>query len=215
MQKFLTVCVISLLSSCAGYRFQEKNNPFAQYGVKSISVPMFYNQSLFPNISSPMTKEVYQMLSGFSGLRLYSGHEKADAVLIGIITSPEKTKEARLARNLRSAKNASSSAIGDERDDFYIPSTTDLRASLRIILIKNPSAKEIELLKSSLGKFAVGSKIIVNESIALSGSFTREIYGAGAVDVTDTQNRSAVRNTVGDMSERAAQNFKDMILYAF
>ncbi len=77
------------LASCAGYRFQEKNNPFAQYGVKSISVPMFYNHSLFPNISAPMTKEVYQMLSSFSGLKLSSGHEEADAVLVGIITSPE------------------------------------------------------------------------------------------------------------------------------
>ncbi len=122
---------------------------------------------------------------------------------------------ARRARNFRSAKNASASTIGERRDDFYVPSTTDLRASLRIILIKNPSAKEIELLKSSLGKFAVGSKIIVNETIGLSGSFTREIYGSSAVDVTDTQNRSAVRNTVADMSERAAQNFRDMILYAF
>lgn len=204
-----------MFASCAGYRFQEKSNPFGQYGVKSISVPMFYNQSNFVNFSAPMTKEVYQMLSGFSGLKLYSGHEKADAVLVGIIDSPDNVRTSHRAKNLRSAKNAVGELIGDGRDDFYIPSTTELVASLRIILIKNPSEREIELLRTSMGRFALGPRIIVNEMIPLSGSFTRELYGADAVDVNDTQNRSAKEETMGEMAERAAQSFRDLILYAF
>lgn len=215
MRPLLTLCFIVFLASCAGYRFQEKTNPFAQYGVKSISVPMFYNHSNFPNISAPMTKEIFQMLSGFNGLKLYSGNEKADAVLVGMVTSPEKVKDSQQPKNLRSAKNVLSGVIGDEREDFYIPSSTELRAGLRIVLIKNPNEKEIELLKTSLGRFAVGPRVIVNESIPLTGTFTRELYGASAVDVIDTQNRSALKSTVEDMAQRAALNFRDMILYAF
>ncbi|MEX0798358.1 MAG: hypothetical protein WEB87_03360 [Bacteriovoracaceae bacterium] len=215
MVQTLILCFILFLGGCAGYRFQEKTNPFAQYGVKSISVPMFYNKSNFANISAPMTKEVYQMLSGFSGLKLVSGHQEADAVLIGIVMSPGKTRESRQAQNLRSAKNALEGAIGDERGDFYIPSTTSVNAQLRLILLRNPSEREIELLRSSLGKFAVGPKVIVNESLPLTGSFTRELYEEGAIDVIDTQNRSALKNTVNEMAQSAAANFKDMILYAF
>ena len=162
-----------------------------------------------------MTKEIYHMLSIFSGLELKSGNEPADAVLIGIIESPSQVKESKEAKNLRSAKNAVEDAIGENREDFYIPSTTNLRANLRLILLKNPSEKEIELLKSSLGKFAVGPKIIVNENISLTGSFTRELYSSQAIEVIDTQNRSALKNTIDDMAKNAAQNFKDMILYAF
>lgn len=209
------LCSIFTLFSCAGYRFQEKENPFAQYGVKSITIPMFYNKSNLSNISAPMTKEMYHMLSTFSGLHIKSGNNDADAVLIGIVDAPSQAKESREATNLRSAKNTAEEALGENREDFYIPSTTNVRASLRLILLKNPSEKEIELLKSSLGKFAVGPKIIVNETIALSGSFTREIYSDEAIDVIDTQNRSALRSTVDDMAKNAAQNFKDMILYAF
>lgn len=209
------LCFIFGLCSCAGYRFQEKENPFAQYGVKSITIPMFYNKSNLSNVSAPMTREMYQMLSTFSGLELKSGKNNADAVLIGIVDSPSQVKESREASNLRSAKNAAEDALGENREDFYIPATTNVRANLRLILLKNPSEKEIELLKSSLGKFAVGPKIIVNETIALNASFTRELYSGSAIDVIDTQNRSALRSTIDDMAKNAAQNFKDMILYAF
>lgn len=162
-----------------------------------------------------MTREIYQMLSGFNGLELKSGKRNSDAVLIGIIMSPDKVRESMRGQNFRSAKSAEDGNIGDERGDFYIPSTTELNSSLRLILIKNPSEKEIELLRTSFGKFAVGSKIILNETISLKGSFTRELYGPDASAVIDTQNRSAAKNTIVDMSEKAAQNFKDMILYAF
>lgn len=211
----LTLIFSLCFSSCAGYRFQEKNNPFAQYGVESISVPMFYNHSNHANISPVMTKEIFQMLSGFNDLKIISGHERADAVLIGIVSSPEKVKVSRPGKNFRSAKAAAGDAIGDEREDFYIPSSTDMRASLRLILIKNPSEKEIELLRTSLGKFALGPRVIVNENIRLRDSFTRELYSSNGVDVIDTQNRSAMRNTMQEMAQKAAQNFKDMILYAF
>lgn len=217
MQKLLTPCVfivLIMLSSCAGYRFQQSANPFAQYGVKSISIPMFYNQSNFPNISAPMTKEIYHVLSKFNDLELRSGDQEADAVLIGIVMSPDKVRRSMIGEDFRSAKNVIDE-IGDQRGDFYIPARTRLQSSLRLVLLKNPTPKEIELLKSGLGRFAIGSKIIINETIALTSSFNRELYSGEALSVVDTQNRGAMRNSIEEMAKSAAQNFKDMVLYAF
>jgi hypothetical protein len=207
--------LLIFLSSCAGYRFQESKNPFAQYGIDSISIPMFYNHSNLTNISSPMTNEIYIMMTKFKDLKVKSGYKKADAVLIGIITSNRKLSQSRTGSNLRSVKNAADELIGDNRGDFYIPSNTTVSAKLRLILIKNPSDKEIKLMKSSLGKFVVSSKVIFNESIRVDQTFTRELYTDASVVVVNTQNRSAVKKSIDDMAKSAAQNFKDMIIYAF
>lgn len=213
MKTIFILCLF--LTSCAGYRYQEKNNPFAQYGIESISIPMFYNKSNHSNISSLMTKEIYLMLSKFKSLKVHSGEHKADAVLIGIIESRDKLSQSRQGSNLRSVENAAGDLIGENRGDFYIPSNTNVRAKLRLILIKNPSRKEIKLMQSSLGKFMASSRIVINETIDLTQSFTREIYDDESVVVINSQNRSAIRKSYSDMAQSAAQNFKDMIIYAF
>lgn len=207
--------IILFLSSCAGYRYQESKNPFAQYGIKSISIPMFYNHSNLTNVSSPMTNEIYVMLTKFKELKVKSGFEKADAVLIGIVSSARALSRSRTGSNLRSVKNATGELIGENRGDFYIPSNTTVGAQLNLILIKNPSPNEIKLMKSSFGKFVVSSKIIFNETIPLSQTFTRELYTDESVAVVNTQNRSSVKKSLNDMAKSAAQNFKDMIIYAF
>ena len=211
---FLLIFILGL-SSCAGYRYQEQNNPFAQYGIESISVPMFYNKSNHSNISSAMTKEIYLMLTRFKGLKVYSGNKEADAVLIGIVDSQNRISQTRRGGNLRSVENAAGEIIGENRGDFYIPSQTDVSAQLRIILIKKPSKKDIQLMQSSLGKFVANSRIIFNETINLNQSFTREIYDDESVSVINTQNRSALKKSIRSMASNAAQNFKDMIIYAF
>ena len=213
--KLYLFSLIILFTSCAGYRYQEKNNPFAQYGIESISIPMFYNKSNNSNISALMTKEIHLMLTKFKGLKVYSGNKKADAVLIGIVDSRDKIAQTRRGGNLRSVENAAGELLGNNRGDFYIPSRTDVSAKVRIVLIKNPSQKEIQLMQSSLGKFVVNSRVILNESIALTQSFTREIYNDESVVVVNSQNRSAVKKSLRDMAASAAQNFRDMIIYAF
>jgi len=162
-----------------------------------------------------MTSEVYIMLSRFKGLKIKSGKNNADAVLIGIISSDNKLSKSKQGRNLRSVKNAAGELIGDDRGDFYIPSNTDVSAKVRFILMKNPSDKEIKLMRSSLGKFVVSSKVIFDETVIVNQSFTRELYSDESVAVVNTQNRSAVNKSLKDMSINAAQNFRDMIIYAF
>jgi len=82
------------LISCSGYHFKNKNNPFVAYEIESISIPMFVNWSIVPNVSGPMTSNFINMLMDYSGLTIYS-HEKtsADAILVGIISSSDKTRQ--------------------------------------------------------------------------------------------------------------------------
>ena len=60
-------------------------------------------------------------------------------------------------------------AIGDKRQDFYIPGTTDITLMLQIIVIKKPTEEELTLLKSGLGdKVRLTSRIIFNETSCTS-----------------------------------------------
>ena len=91
MLKFLILFVIT---GCSGYRFSQQENPLSQYGIQSLSVPMFYNYSNLSEVHTDFTRETYRLLTGFSGLKLNNGYNKnSDAVLIGILKSPEKVAE--------------------------------------------------------------------------------------------------------------------------
>jgi hypothetical protein len=208
--------LLLLLSSCAGYKFQERNNPFSDYGVNSISMPVFYNQSNFVNINSHITREVYKVLEGFKGLRIYAGKAKTDAILIGIVRSARRMSDSMSSDGYRSAKNATDGSLDTEiRDDFLIPTRSILSLNIDLYLIKNPTDKEIQLMNSSMGKFLVNSKVIINENIKISGSFIREVYKTQFSDITGTQNRGAKKATLKLMAEKIARSFKDNILYAF
>jgi hypothetical protein len=214
LSSFLFIMLFS--SSCADYRFQTLDNPFYQYGINSISVPMFYNQSNFANVSPAFTKEVYKMLSGFKGLKAQGGNANSDATLIGIIESQDSRKQSRLATNPRSVENIAGSDLGGKRGDFAIPATNTLSLRLRVIVIKKPSKEEINLLKSNLGKQEfISSKIIFKETIPISASFTREFLTGDASSVNHSQNLGAQRNSLFAMARSASQSFREMILYAF
>jgi hypothetical protein len=205
-----------LLTACADYRFQKQDNPFSQYGINSLSIPLFYNQSSFSNVSSAFTKEVYQIMTGFKGLKVTHGKGASDAVLIGIISSPASLKDSALATDLRSAKTVLGQNFAKNRNDFYVPSRNNLRLSLKIIVIKHPTDEEIKLLQSGLlDRPFVSSKIIFSENVSVESSYTREIFADEASQVIQTQNRGAQKRTLNEMALNAAVNFRDMILYAF
>jgi glucose-6-phosphate-specific signal transduction histidine kinase len=117
---------------------------------------------------------------------------------------------------LRVAQDKAGKAIGTEREDFYIPGTTDVQLLLQIIVIKKPTEEELSLLKSGLGdKVKLTSRIIFNETLPLRSTFTREIFDEEAVNITATQNAGIQRKVVKTMAEQAAISVRDMILYAF
>ena len=209
--------ILLFLTGCGGYRYTQQENPLAQYGIESLCVPMFYNYSNQPEVSGNFTRETYRLLSGYRGLKLKSGyHENSDAVLIGIIKSPEKVYETLSPSNYRNAKERAGEAVGGKRLDFSIPVITDIVMGLQIIVIKKPTEEELSLLKSGLGdKVQLTSRIIFNETIPLRTQFTREIFDGEPVNVTATQNEGVKRKMMRSLSEQAAISVRDLILNAF
>lgn len=214
MLKFL---ILLSLFGCSGYRFSQQENPLAQYGIQSLSVPMFYNYSNLGEIHTDFTRETYRLLTGFSGLKLNNGYNKSsDALLIGILKTPEKIAETMRASNLRLAQDKAKNAIGTKRENFYIPGTTDVQLYLHVIVIKKPTEEELALLKSGIGdQIKSTSKVIFNEYIPLRIQYTREVLDDAGVEVVGTQNAGVQRKALKTLAEQAAVNVRDMILYAF
>jgi hypothetical protein len=206
-----------LLFSCSGYRFSQLENPLSQYGIRSLSVPMFYNYSNLSEIHSDFTRETYRLLTEFSGLVLNSGYKtSSDAVLIGIIRSPEKIADTIKPMNIRLAQGRASQAIGSQRQNFNIPGSSDVSLYLQVIVIKKPTPEELVLLKSEMSdKIVPNSRIIFNELLPLRISYTREVLDQEGVQVVATQNQGIQRKTFKNLSEKAAISIRDMILYAF
>lgn len=178
---------------------------------------MFYNYSNLGEVQADFTRETYRLLTGFSGLKLNNGYNiNSDAILIGIIKTPEKIAETVRPSNLRLAQDKSPNAIGTQREKFYIPGTSDVQLYLHVIVIKKPTEEELALLKSGIGdQIKSTSKIIFNEYIPLRIQYTREVLDDAGVQVLGTQNAGVQRKTLKNLAEQAAVSVRDMILYAF
>ncbi len=214
MLKLLTFL---LLFGCSGYRFSQQDNPLSLYGIQTLAVPMFYNYSNLSELHTDFTRETYRILTGFSGLKLINGHSsEADALLIGIIKTPEKLMESVRSSNLRLAQLKAKNAIGTNRDSFYIPGTSDVQLYLQIIVIKRPTEEELTLLRSGLSdKIRGNSKVIFNEYLPLRTIYTREVLDDAGVQVVGTQNAGVQRKVLKNLAVDAAVSVRDMILYAF
>lgn len=209
--------VLLFITGCSGYRYSQQDNPLSQYGIETLSVPMFYNYSNQAEVSNNFTREVYRLLTTYPGLKLKSGyHADADAVMIGIIKTPETLYETTTPGNFRVAQDRAKNNIGANRQNFYIPGTTDMTMFLQIIVIKKPTEEELTLLRSGLGdKVKLTSRIIFNDTLTLRAQYTREVFDNEAGAVTATQNAGIQRKTIKSLAEQAAASVKDMILYAF
>ena len=216
MGKILIISLLATLTSCAGYRFQTKTNPFAQYGIKSIAVPMFYNKSNFADVSGPFTKEIYKTLLDFKNLKLSEGPERSDAVLIGILESRAKKKESITVKNIKKAKTIfGDDSLGEERQDFIVPTVNQMGLQLRVVVIKHPTPTEIKFFQTQFSKKVLSSKVIFNETINLRRDYNLKQLRDGGINVLGSQNRGVEKQQIQLMAEGAAQSFKDMILYAF
>lgn len=217
MMNFQFVLVIFIFFvSCAGYRFQDKSNPFAQYSISSLSIPMFYNQSSLGNVSGRFTKEIFNTLTPFNDLILHTGDKNSDAVLIGIIESDEKRRDLLTTQTSTSAQSGfGRDVIGDKRDDFLIPSSNAIKMYLRIIVIKHPTPEEIKFLQTEYGDKVLSSKIVFNERISLSTAYGLKQYQGEAISVLGTQNEGLYLQAIDILANQAAESFRDMILYAF
>lgn len=185
---------------------------------------MFVNQSNIAKASVPFTKEVSNILSSYPSLRVYQGEDtsKMDAILIGIVTTPKYRHETFSTRTETTSK-ASNKLITSTggRARFFIPTSTTYKASLRLILIKNPTLQDKELARSELVKYMQNNptKIVFNHVIELESSFGREAGDTVSPDspgtVNFTKNKGNFEKSLDDLAKSAAIEFKETVLDVF
>lgn len=222
MKKVFFFFVFLCLNSCAGYHFKSNKNPLAQFGIHSISVPMFLNQSAIPDVSGPFAKEVRLLLQRFPGLKVWAGDcSGADACLLGIVKSPKGLVETVIPTQFDiSTKMAKGATL--PRADYFIPITSNIKLNLHLVLVKAPSEAEVDLFNSSLGdEIQLHPKMVFNKIIPVEWGFNREVFdrdpkiNSDGVVVNMTQNVGSQGRTVKQMAKIAAISFKELVLDAF
>jgi hypothetical protein len=208
------------LASCAGYHFNTNNNPLIGYDIRSVSVPMFVNRSVIPELSAPMTKEITFALNDYSGITVLSGdNEKADAVLLGIIDSKDSFNEVVKTTQTLFTDDTVETSVG-RRSPFYYPVQTSYEFTLKIILIKRPSKEELELLTTNLAEYMrVNPKIVLMDTINISGSFDRVVAETTTPNspgkTNFVKNRGIFEKSLQEAALNAAKTFKQVVLNAF
>ncbi|MDA9793207.1 hypothetical protein N9B72_01355 [Bacteriovoracaceae bacterium] len=211
------IYLLPLLTSCAGYKMVEKSNPLARYGIKKISVPMFLNQSTLAATSSSFTSEFISLLSSYPNLKARAGFQKdSDAVLIGIVQSNKRYSQTVINSQQRVVTTVAPNTLGNERSDFYIPATSQVKLRLKILLLLKPTEQELKLLRSKYAaKLRGNRKIIFSEVIEVTDTFNRETFDNEAGQVNFTQNYGVLNRSIKKMAKQAASTFEETILYAF
>ncbi len=212
--------LLFFVSACSGYHFNSNNNPLIGYDIKTIAIPMFINRSVFPQLAAPMTKEISLTLGSFSGLKVINGdNENADAVLIGILESKDHYNDAlRTTQTVFTDKDILNS-IGN-RSPFYYPVQSAFDFSLKFILLKRPSREEIQFLANApKGSVLIHPKIVIQDTINLTGTFSRVISPTSTSgspgEVNFVKNNAILVKSLQETCYRAAQTFRQVVLNAF
>lgn len=220
MKHLKIIFILIATSSCAGYHFTDNRNPFAKYGIKSVSVPVFVNRSILKFATGPITREFIETLSDFSGLRVEVGENmESDAILIGILDSAEKKRDVFKSSGELFTGGSLKKSIG-KRQQFYLPRSTSYSASLRLVLIKKAVKSDLKLAKSKFAQFMNNNpKVIFNEVISVSSSYSHALSGDKGPDsgnvVNYTKTDRLYLNSLNSMAESAANNFRELIVNAF
>ncbi len=219
LTKYLLIyfLLLGLFSSCAGYKVNKQDNPFARYGITSLSVPMFQNNSSIAGVSYPFTKEIINLLRIFPDLKVKASKStKTDAVLIGVIRSSEHRNDAVETVDKRFTDDVLTPGTLGNRRAYFVPYQTQISLTLDLYLIKNPRPEELELLESEMAKYVKDApRIVLNERIAVTRAFTRNILDGKGIEVNQTQNLGVFQKSLNEMAKQAANNFRQMVLYAF
>ena len=202
----------------------DKENPFQWYDIKTISVPVFENQTVLPQVSAPFTQAIVRLLSEYRGLKVVAGSDTScDAILLGTVTGPKK-----LVATLRPIDNKTVKAIEGgststgNRPDFIVPATTEVNLGIRIILVKNPLPEDIEFLKSELAQNAnfKHPKVFLDTQFPLTENFERTLYGGSedryrGIEVNATQNKGKVERSITNLAQKGADQFRELVLGVF
>lgn len=230
------LCAIgTTFSSCQGYRFIKSENPLLIHKIKSISVPMFVNLSIIPQVAGPFTQEIVKVLNQYSGLRVYPGEsDSVDAVCIGIISSKEHRSQVYRPSGQIYIDQELAESIGT-RHPYNLPINNDFDLDVRIMIIKNPNKSDISAIQSSamiidkldklnftpefINAINANPKTLVDYSFSLKGSFNRQIADTLSADsggvVNFTKSKDSSERAVAALAQNAARNFQELVLNAY
>ncbi len=217
---FIYVIITGYICSCAGYRVRKRVNPWQQYGIKHVTVPLFVNDTMFPGLNSVVTAKIIEELGGYLYLQVSAGeNNQADALLLGILTGPNKMHDALKTTEQQYLNDEYSASLG-ERRGIYVPRKQTYVVNLQLILIKNPTTFEKELARSNLRKYLQrSSKIIFNRSLVVNQQVIRKIWTRESSDdggvVNYTQNEGVLRRSYKSVADNLTKQFRELVLYAF
>ncbi|MCB9091706.1 MAG: hypothetical protein H6621_03750 [Halobacteriovoraceae bacterium] len=209
----------TLFVSCSGYYLTKRVNPFAKYGVQSVSVPMFYNHSNLSDVSGYFTQEFTKILLEMKDLQVKSSSSKdVDAYFVGIINSPPSQMETLAISSKSEARDKTPQNAKDSK--LIIPRRTIVNLSLDLYLIRrdNNSKNLVSLLREEHIKGLESVKhpgIIFREKMVVRAAFTRNIYDSESAVVNSTQNRGLLDKVLKSRAETAANQFKNLVLYVY
>ena len=216
MKNYCAIYLFLLIfTSCSGYRIKKKENPFTQYNIEKIYIPMFYNQSNFVGVEALFTQKIYRTLLQYNKLEIVQSRTEADAVLIGILESRKKSIETNYSVSTKNVSNVYEDTLGQREKDFIVPTVNQQSIGLRIVIMKHPSNEEIEIVQSSLGDKVMSSKIIFNQKLNYNVNYTLKELQGDSIKVLGTQNRGVQLEAMNALANSAAEGFKEMVLYAF
>ena len=225
LKSYLVPVIFIFLVSCSGYRLKRgENSLFYNENIRSLSVPMFINKTMYPHVAGALTVETSRVLSSVSGLTIYSGeNDKADAVLVGVVSSPLREAESIFTNSIKATEGSLDSSLGN-RSGFFVPLSSRYQISVRYFLIKSPSAYELELLKSKVAgqleeNLMANPKVVFNQTFNYQASFNREVATNEGPDSGGVVNYSKTKKffeqSLDGVAKNAARDLRELILNVF
>lgn len=224
LMKWIFLPIIFALCSCSGYRVRYHKNPFLSYGIKTIAVPMFTNQTIFPDVVGPFTQHVSLQLASLANIRVIPGESKnADAVLVGIVRSPSKRREAVIPQT---REEISGVELG-QRKSLFLPSRIRIPLEVKLILIKNPSPEQLiaaqgpvmnYMVKDPKVIFATSFMANIQYNLPLSAdtrNYSDEIYDDLGRVVNFSRAHGSFYKELEGEARSVADSFRRTVLYAF
>jgi len=207
--------LIFLPLGCSGYYLKKNSNPFEQYNIKKIYIPLFYNESNLPFASADLTNAFVAELTSIKGLSITTKKDDgADATLIGIFSStPEMNKTYRKG-STKTASRLAPENIGD-RQDFLVPTSTKTEFSLQIMLLRNATDDQIEYLLEQKSNPYINPELILSRTFGLSFSFEQDISNSEVRSINTVKTIGNRNFSFIVKSREVAQEFRTVVLSSY
>lgn len=194
-----------LIMSCSGYQLTTRHNIFQEYGISTLRVPTFYNQTPLNNISRFFTAEFSSQLSELKGLRVTHSDQSSQGVLIGLITSPLEHDEV-LKPDLFSqinllAPNRAKNLATNKENKNLIPVSNRLQFQLHLYLVKNVYRDRL-----SFEQLKAGSLFHKKINIDIR-NIPREVHDGADFVINTTQNERLIEKVLAVKAKSVANDF--------